>query len=167
MSLLSWLVPVALGMGLVGLIAFLWSMRSGQLEDLDGAAERVLLYEADDAPLRMETTAIALTLRRHGANDARAYRQEVRLGGSAGVRFWRGRNDCEHDRFGSRIDDCARAVFLRPQQRGQLRPDVRDATTWPLQPAWPAVLCGRLSLECLLCHLLKWTEKHRTLAYGS
>ena len=27
-------------------------MRSGQLEDLDGAAERVLLYEADDAPLR-------------------------------------------------------------------------------------------------------------------
>ena len=52
MSLLSWLVPVALGMGLVGLIAFLWSIRSGQLEDLDGAAERVLLYEADDAPLR-------------------------------------------------------------------------------------------------------------------
>lgn len=52
MSLLSWLVPVALGMGLVGLIAFLWSMKSGQLEDLDGAAERVLLHEADDAPLR-------------------------------------------------------------------------------------------------------------------
>ena len=51
MSLLSWLVPVALGMGLVGLLAFLWSMRSGQLEDLDGAAERVLLHEADDAPL--------------------------------------------------------------------------------------------------------------------
>jgi cbb3-type cytochrome oxidase maturation protein len=54
MSLLSWLVPVALGMGLVGLIAFLWSMRSGQLEDLDGAAERVLLHETDDAPLRDE-----------------------------------------------------------------------------------------------------------------
>lgn len=51
MSLLSWLVPVALGMGLVGLLAFLWSMRSGQLEDLDGAAERVLLHEIDDAPL--------------------------------------------------------------------------------------------------------------------
>lgn len=49
MSLLSWLVPVALGMGLVGLIAFLWSMRNGQLEDLDGAAERVLLHEIDDA----------------------------------------------------------------------------------------------------------------------
>lgn len=51
MSLLAWLVPVALGMGVVGLLAFLWSMRSGQLEDLDGAAARVLLHEADDAPL--------------------------------------------------------------------------------------------------------------------
>ena len=51
MSLLAWLVPVALGMGLVGLCAFLWSMKSGQLEDLDGAAERVLLNEAADAPL--------------------------------------------------------------------------------------------------------------------
>ena len=26
------------------------------------------------------------------------------MGGSAGVRFWRGRNDCEHDRFGSVIE---------------------------------------------------------------
>jgi len=51
MNLLAWLVPVALGMGLIGLLAFLWSMKSGQLEDLDGAAERVLLHEADDAPL--------------------------------------------------------------------------------------------------------------------
>lgn len=51
MSLLAWLVPVALSMGLVGLLAFLWSMRSGQLEDLDGAAQRVLLNEAADAPL--------------------------------------------------------------------------------------------------------------------
>lgn len=52
MSLLAWLVPVALGMGLVGLLAFLWSMRSGQLEDLDGAAERVLLHQVDDAPIQ-------------------------------------------------------------------------------------------------------------------
>ena len=51
MSLLAWLVPVALGMGLVGLLAFLWSMKSGQLEDLDGAAERVLLDQSGDAPL--------------------------------------------------------------------------------------------------------------------
>lgn len=52
MSHLAWLVPIALGMGLVGLIAFLWSMRSGQYEDLDGAAERVLLQEGNDTPLR-------------------------------------------------------------------------------------------------------------------
>lgn len=51
MSTLVWLVPAALGMGTVGLLAFLWSMKSGQLEDLDGAAERVLLNEAADAPL--------------------------------------------------------------------------------------------------------------------
>lgn len=51
MTLLVWLVPVALGMGLVGLLAFLWSLSNGQLEDLDGAAERVLLHEAEDVPL--------------------------------------------------------------------------------------------------------------------
>ncbi|WP_099864863.1 cbb3-type cytochrome oxidase assembly protein CcoS [Pararhizobium haloflavum] len=49
-SLLAWLVPVALGMGLVGLCAFLWSMKNGQLEDLDGAGERVL-HQPVDAPL--------------------------------------------------------------------------------------------------------------------
>ncbi|MBE1206100.1 cbb3-type cytochrome oxidase assembly protein CcoS [Aminobacter carboxidus] len=50
MSYLVWLVPIALGMGLVGLAAFLWSMNSGQLEDLDGAAERVLLNHGSDYP---------------------------------------------------------------------------------------------------------------------
>ena len=38
MSTLAWLVPLALGMGLVALLAFLWSVKSGQWEDLDGAA---------------------------------------------------------------------------------------------------------------------------------
>lgn len=51
MSYLAWLVPIALGMGAVGLMVFLWSMRTGQYEDLDGAAERVLLADAADAPL--------------------------------------------------------------------------------------------------------------------
>ena len=52
MSYLTWLIPLALGMGVAGLAAFLWSMRSGQYEDLDGAAERVLLADAADVPLR-------------------------------------------------------------------------------------------------------------------
>jgi cbb3-type cytochrome oxidase maturation protein len=49
MNYLVVLVPVAILLGLVGLAAFLWSLRSGQYEDLDGAAERVLLDD-DDKP---------------------------------------------------------------------------------------------------------------------
>ena len=37
------LIPVAMGLGAVALGAFLWSLRSGQYEDLDGAAERILI----------------------------------------------------------------------------------------------------------------------------
>jgi cbb3-type cytochrome oxidase maturation protein len=36
------LIPVALFLGAVGLVAFLWSLRSGQFDDLDGAAVRIL-----------------------------------------------------------------------------------------------------------------------------
>jgi len=43
MNLLMFLIPVALGLGLLGLIAFLWSMGSGQYDDLEGAAQRILL----------------------------------------------------------------------------------------------------------------------------
>ncbi|MDE2563677.1 MAG: cbb3-type cytochrome oxidase assembly protein CcoS [Sphingomonadales bacterium] len=45
------LVPIAIGMGLVGLVAFFWSLRHNQFEDLDGAAARILIDEEDDAPL--------------------------------------------------------------------------------------------------------------------
>ena len=50
MSILTLLIPIAFCMGAVGLLAFLWSLRDGQYEDLDGAAERVLL-DAEDEPL--------------------------------------------------------------------------------------------------------------------
>ena len=43
MSYLVFLVPIALLLGLGGLAAFLWSLRSGQYDDLDGAAERILM----------------------------------------------------------------------------------------------------------------------------
>lgn len=36
------LIPIALGLGLIGLAGFVWSLRSGQYDDLDGAAERIL-----------------------------------------------------------------------------------------------------------------------------
>jgi len=44
------LIPIALALGLVGLGAFMWSLKSGQYEDLDGAAERIL-FNDDDRPL--------------------------------------------------------------------------------------------------------------------
>jgi len=44
---LAFLIPIALGMGLAGLAAFLWSMRDGQYDDLDGAANRILIEEED------------------------------------------------------------------------------------------------------------------------
>ncbi|GAB5482880.1 MAG: hypothetical protein Pars92KO_26370 [Parasphingorhabdus sp.] len=43
MSGLAILIPVALLMGLSGLAFFFWAMRNGQFEDLDGAAQRVLI----------------------------------------------------------------------------------------------------------------------------
>ncbi len=50
MSQLLVLIPVALFLGLIGLIAFLWAMKSGQFEDLDGAAHRILFDDDEDAP---------------------------------------------------------------------------------------------------------------------
>lgn len=43
MEIISYLIPIALFLGLVGLVAFLWCLKSGQFEDLDGAAQRILL----------------------------------------------------------------------------------------------------------------------------
>ena len=42
MNVLMYLVPMALLLGLTGLVAFLWSLKSGQYDDLDGAAVRIL-----------------------------------------------------------------------------------------------------------------------------
>lgn len=42
MSGLVYLIPIATLMGFLGLLAFVWALRSGQFEDLDGAAERIL-----------------------------------------------------------------------------------------------------------------------------
>ncbi len=42
MNMLTVLIPVALGLGALGLAAFLWSLSNGQYEDLEGAAQRIL-----------------------------------------------------------------------------------------------------------------------------
>lgn len=47
MEVLIYLVPMALALGLLGLAGFLWSLKSGQYDDLDGAAWRAIM---DDEP---------------------------------------------------------------------------------------------------------------------
>lgn len=48
MTGLVYLIPAALFLGLAGLAAFLWSLKSGQFDDLDGAGSRILFD--DDRP---------------------------------------------------------------------------------------------------------------------
>lgn len=48
MNGLALLIPVALGMGLLGLSAFQWALAKGQFDDLDGAAMRILIDDEDD-----------------------------------------------------------------------------------------------------------------------
>ena len=45
MNSLVFLIPIALLFGVVALASFLWSLRSGQYDDLDGASERILLRD--------------------------------------------------------------------------------------------------------------------------
>lgn len=50
MNVLVYLIPVALFLGLIGLAAFIWTLKSGQFDDLDGAAERILFDDECDKP---------------------------------------------------------------------------------------------------------------------
>lgn len=43
MDVLIYLIPAALLLGLLGLGAFLWALNAGQFDDMDGAAERILI----------------------------------------------------------------------------------------------------------------------------
>ncbi len=51
MNILLLLIPAALILGVIGLCAFLWALKSGQFEDLDGAANRIL-YDEEEPPKR-------------------------------------------------------------------------------------------------------------------
>jgi len=62
MSAIVFLIPIALFLGALGLGAFLWALRSGQYEDLEGAANRIL---TDDS---------IVPHRRAGADDTKAER---------------------------------------------------------------------------------------------
>ena len=47
MEALAYLIPVALFLGLGGLGAFFWAMKTGQFEDLEGAGMRILISDED------------------------------------------------------------------------------------------------------------------------
>jgi cbb3-type cytochrome oxidase maturation protein len=50
MNVLIYLIPMALGLGLIGLFGFLWALRSGQYSDVDGAALRMLSDDDIEPP---------------------------------------------------------------------------------------------------------------------
>ena len=56
MEAIIYLVPIALFMGAVGLAAFFWTVKSGQYEDLDGAAWRILMDDKEDKPKAVSYT---------------------------------------------------------------------------------------------------------------
>jgi len=49
MSVLIFLIPITVVLGLVGLIAFLWTLKSKQYDDMKGAANRILFDDDDDS----------------------------------------------------------------------------------------------------------------------
>ncbi|HZT49356.1 MAG TPA: cbb3-type cytochrome oxidase assembly protein CcoS [Hyphomicrobiaceae bacterium] len=52
MTALAWLIPCALLLGLLGLAAFLWALKSGQFDDLEGAGWRALQDDEEPATRR-------------------------------------------------------------------------------------------------------------------
>ena len=54
MTVLALLIPVSLVLGLGGLVAFVWTLRAGQYDDLEGARHRILLDEARPGAEREE-----------------------------------------------------------------------------------------------------------------
>lgn len=50
MNILTVLIPVSLVLGLVGLVAFFWALRTNQFDDPKGHAARILSDRYDDAP---------------------------------------------------------------------------------------------------------------------
>jgi len=57
MEILVILVPLALALGLAGLLAFLWSLKSGQYDDLEGAAWRAIADD-DEPPVQLPPQAV-------------------------------------------------------------------------------------------------------------
>jgi cbb3-type cytochrome oxidase maturation protein len=50
MDILIFLAPFSLGLGLLALAAFWWTLRDGQYQDPAGDAARILIEEPEDRP---------------------------------------------------------------------------------------------------------------------
>lgn len=50
MNILAWMIPMALLMGGLWLGGFLWALKSGQFDDPEGAASRILQDDDNDGP---------------------------------------------------------------------------------------------------------------------
>lgn len=50
METLGILIPVSLFLGGIGLMAFIWAMRTRQFDDPDGDANRILIKDYDQRP---------------------------------------------------------------------------------------------------------------------
>ena len=65
------LVPIAIGLGLAGLASFMWTLKNGQYDDLEGAAQRIL-FEANEGPViekrRSEPDVQSQTAFRHSTD---------------------------------------------------------------------------------------------------
>lgn len=60
MTVILWLLATSLFLGACALMVFLWSLRTGQYEDLDGAANRIL-FDRALAAKQPDTVARRLT----------------------------------------------------------------------------------------------------------
>ena len=54
MSVLIFLIPITLALGLLGLAAFLWSLKTKQYEDLQGSSNRILIDDEDENLRKIE-----------------------------------------------------------------------------------------------------------------
>lgn len=70
MTVLAFLIPVSLFLGLIGLAAFLWMLRNDQFEDPLGQATRILSSRWDARPAPAEAEEELQSPRRNPLDDA-------------------------------------------------------------------------------------------------
>ena len=57
MDVLIYLIPVALVLGFLWLVSFMWALKNGQFDDCEGSAVRILM---DDMPENAELTEVKM-----------------------------------------------------------------------------------------------------------